>query len=95
MGQLRYRHIKRGSTYRIISEEHRLNTFSPEGSIHVFLVGDKLVDVTMQFSGGTIEGDDRVGVYAGPITIYQCEETEEYWLRPTFEFHQEGRFEKL
>ena len=88
---VRYRHLKRGTTYLVVSDdEFHLNTFSEEGSLHEFPYEGRKVICTMQFSGDG-NPDNR---YAGPIVIYMGEEDGRFWLRPKFEFH-DGRFERI
>lgn len=84
-----YRHVKRGSIYEIVEGVYELNTFSEEGSKHVFLVGAELIEAEMQFSLGVKEGSK----YAGPIIVYRGTDNK-VWLRPTFEFF-DGRFEEV
>lgn len=83
---MRYKHIKRGTFYNVISDgEYRLTTFSEEGTTHTFLIGASLIEAELQFSGE--------GKYGGPVTIYHAEADGKYWMRPCYEFHN-GRFEK-
>lgn len=83
---MRYKHLKRGTYYNVISDgEYRLTMFSEEGTFHTFLIGSSLIEAELQFSGE--------GKYGGPVTIYHGESDGKYWMRPCYEFH-DGRFER-
>lgn len=91
---VRYRHVKRGTFYMVISDdEFHLNTFSEEGSLHEFPYQGRMVACELQFSGGAADESGRIARYAGPIVVYMGEDGK-FWMRPKFEFH-DGRFQKI
>lgn len=84
---VKYRHVKRGSIYTVLSDgEYHLHIFTEEGETRVITFHGQTVTAELQFSGA--------GKYAGRITIYVGEDGK-YWMRPHYEFHELGRFERV